>query len=222
MTLASAPNIDPAQWAWALGADPSQAQTATQPGAAPIAAPPQTGDGGIAAAIAPQVQVPQASDPYGGIAPMLQTPTQALQAQARLHPWITAMTLIGGTLSQMGGDKGAIDAARADLIGQANEPVQLAQARARIAGMQQMYAGLPPDQKALFLQDPQGVTDQLVRNLQLQRLRPGQGLANAEGPAFTQPRPDPAAGFAPAQPQGAGDPDPLRRFRYNPASGEVE
>ncbi|HEX4198749.1 MAG TPA: hypothetical protein VHZ26_15030 [Caulobacteraceae bacterium] len=221
MTGLLASNIDPSQWAWAQQSDPAQGQAAPQ--AQPV--PAQGGYAGIAANLAPPPQ-PPATDPYAGIAPMLQTPTQALQAQARLHPWVTALKLIGGTLGQMGGDKGAVDAARADLIGQANEPLQLAQARARIAGMQQMFAALPPDQKVLFLQDPQGFTDQMVKNLELQRLRPGQGLANAEGPAFTQQRPGPAASFAPAAQSGSapggGDPDPLRRFRYNPDSGDVE
>ncbi|HZC15656.1 MAG TPA: hypothetical protein VE309_02740 [Caulobacteraceae bacterium] len=194
-----APDIDPAQWAWAQAAGPAPA-----PG------------GGIAGSLAPTPQ-PAAADPYAGIAPMLRTPTEALQSEARLHPWVTALRLIGGTLGQMGGDKGGADAARADLIGQANEPLQLAQARARIAGIQQMYASLPPDQKVLFLRDPQGFTDQLIKNLQLQRLRAGQGLANAEGGGFTQPRPGPAPAGDPAPGAAASpdDPDLLHLLRYN-------
>ena len=101
--------------------------TAYAPGAgalaAPPSAPPPPPDPGVGALIA---------------ATPMQTPDEMLRDYAKHHALVAALRVLGGTMSDMGSAAGGSansDAALADLRGRAAQPLQLAQAKARMAGL---------------------------------------------------------------------------------------
>jgi hypothetical protein len=122
-------------------------------------------------------------DPQAGVASLLATPDEQLKAYAKTHALTAALRILGGGMSDMAQGGGSVnsDAALADLHARAAQPLQLAQQKARIAGLMQAYAGADPTMKALILSDPEKAIAALAKNQELQPLGQGQQLQNAGG-----------------------------------------
>lgn len=131
-------------------------------------------------------------DPQAGVAAMLATPDQRLHSYVKSHAALSALRLLGATLSDvsrgMNGESPTnATAALAELQGHADQPLQLAQAKARMAGLMQAYATASPQMKALILSDPETAMKTLAKNQEMVKLGQGDSLGNAGGIAATAP-----------------------------------
>lgn len=145
----------------------------------------------MAAAPSPQGAIPpappQPTDAYpqaANISSLMQTPEQAYQAQLAAHPLRTRLQMFAAGVS--GGPSGQ-EQERETLAARQQQPLALAQAKAQFAGMQALYAQLPPDQRAAFILDPKGYTDQYIKNQALVKLGTNDVLANASAPGGLAP-----------------------------------
>lgn len=142
---------------------------------------------GVGASLAANVPAPApAPDPQAGVAALLATPETQLKSYVKAHAATSALRLLGATLSDAGAglagrQGGAFDSQVANLQGLAEQPLQLAQAKARISGLMQAYASAGPEMKALILTDPEKAMATLSKNQELQKLGTNDVLGNANG-----------------------------------------
>lgn len=175
MVGALSPSLDPDELAWAALAP--QGAGSGSVGIAPqgaLAAPPAQGALAPAAASA----YPQAQN----IESLMTTPEQAYQTYQQAHPFGSYLDMVRARLG--GGEAGA-EQERQALATRQMQPLALAQAKAQFAGMKALYAQLPPDQRAAFILDPKGFTDQFIKNTAVQKLGQGESLATPAGGVST-------------------------------------
>lgn len=125
-------------------------------------------------------------DPNAGVAAMLATPDQQLHRYVKGHAAFAALKMLGATLSDIGsGINGqpatAAAGAMNDLYAHAAQPLQLAQQKARMAGLMQAYAGAGPELRSLILTDPEKAMATIAQNQQLQTVGLNGQLQNSSG-----------------------------------------
>lgn len=154
---------------------------------------------GVAATLAQNVPPPPPPapvDPQASIAAMLATPQDQLRAYAKTHAATSALRLLGATLSDVGAGIGgrqgtAVNDQMTALQGLASQPLQLAQQKAKIAGLMQAYATASPEMRSLILSDPEKAMAAIAKNQELVKGAPGEVLMNADGAATGQVQPLP-------------------------------
>lgn len=175
MVGALSPSLDPDELAWAALA-PQGA------GSGSVGIAPQ---GALAAAPAQGALAPAAASAYPqaqNIESLMTTPEQAYQTYQQAHPFGSYLDMVRARLG--GGEAGA-EQERQALATRQMQPLALAQAKAQFAGMKALYAQLPPDQRAAFILDPKGFTDQFIKNTAVQKLGQGESLATPGGGVST-------------------------------------